>query len=78
MPTRVSNIFRKKTDSGSSNGSNKVKEPWPLLNSTRTSTPTTVTNNKEEEHTVIVNSTTHTDTSTTSCVSTTSAVIPSK
>ncbi|XP_067937151.1 mucin-4-like [Watersipora subatra] len=26
---------RKKTDSGSSNGSSKLKEPWPLLNSNR-------------------------------------------
>lgn len=29
-------VFRKKTDSGSSVGSSKTKEPWPMLNNGKT------------------------------------------
>jgi len=40
---------RKKTDSGSSNGSGKPKEPWPLLNSNRNSNQLGTANTAKED-----------------------------
>lgn len=40
-------MFRKKTDSGSSVGSSKAKEPWPLLNGKGVSSGDTVINSTE-------------------------------
>lgn len=37
--------YRKKTDSGSSVGSNKAKEPWPMLNSNNITSNNSTTSN---------------------------------